>query len=182
MKRNVKEMLSFVAYILIVLLCTWMIVTFVVQRTVVDGSSMMPNLHDADQLFVDKISYRFRDPERFEIVVFPPGYEEKGINYIKRVIGLPGETVQILPDGTILINGEVLEENYGAEVIDPEHIFRASEPVLLGEDEYFLMGDNRNNSMDSRLPVIGNIKKDEIIGRAWVRIWPLSRIGIIKHQ
>jgi len=182
MNKALKEMLSLVSYILIILLCTWLIVTFVGQRTVVDGTSMQPTLLDGEQLIVEKISYRFSDPERFDIVVFPPEFEEDGIYYIKRVIGLPGETVQILQDGTILINGEVLNENYGAEIIDKDHIFRAGEPVVLGDDEYFLMGDNRNNSLDSRSPIVGNIKRDEIIGKAWITLWPLDRFGVVRHQ
>ena len=99
--------------------------------------------------------------------------------YIKRIIGLPGETVQIV-DGVIYIDGEPLEENYGYEPI--EDAKRASEPILLGEDEYFVMGDNRNDSSDSRDPAVANVSRSQIIGRAFVRIWPLDRIGLIRHQ
>ena len=95
---------------------------------------------------------------------------------------MPGETVWIDEDGQIYINGEVLKESYGREVIRPEFIGRASEEILLGEDEYFVLGDNRNNSADSRYPEVGNIGRDDIIGRAWVRIWPFDEIGILKHQ
>ena len=102
--------------------------------------------------------------------------------YIKRIIGLPGETVQIMEDGSIYINGEKLEESYGREVIQPETIGRAAEPIVLGEDEYFVMGDNRNNSSDSRTDIVGNIKREDIIGKAWLRIWPLSDFGVLKHQ
>lgn len=184
MKKNeiLKELLSTAIYLLGALLAAWLFVTFIAQRTVVDGESMMPYLQDKNQLFVDKITYRFSDPKRFDIIVFPPRNEEKGVNYIKRIIGLPGESVQILPDGTIMIDGQELEENYGAEIILPERIGIAAETIYLGEDEYFVMGDNRNHSADSRLPYIGNIKRDEIIGRAWIRIWPLSEFGFIKHK
>ena len=184
MKKNevMKELLSTALYLLGVLLAAWLFVTFVAQRTVVDGESMMPYLQDKNQLFVDKITYRFSDPKRFDIIVFPPRNEEKGVNYIKRIIGLPGESVQIMQDGTIMIDGQELEENYGAEIILPDRIGLASETIYLGEDEYFVMGDNRNHSADSRLPYVGNIKRNEIIGRAWIRIWPLSEIGFIKHK
>ena len=84
--------------------------------------------------------------------------------------------------GNIYINGELLPENYGREVIAPEHVGIAVEPIVLGEDEYFVMGDNRNNSTDSRTESVGNIHGDDIVGRAWVRIWPLSKLGILKHQ
>ncbi len=173
-----KEILSWVFYIGFVLVLTYLILHFVGQRTVVDGRSMLPNLHDRDNLIVEKLSYRFGDPERFDIIVFPP-YGTKEY-YIKRIIGLPGETVQIDLEGNIYINGEVLEEDYGLETI--QNPGRAIEPVQLGEDEYFVLGDNRNNSVDSRAEKVGNVKRDTIVGRAWLRIWPLGDIGFLKHQ
>lgn len=173
----VKEIISWVVYFGVVILLTYLIIHFVGQRTVVDGRSMESTLHDGDNLIVEKLSYRFHDPERFDIIVFP--YDDSHF-YIKRIIGLPGETVQIDLEGNIYINGEILEEDYGKEtILDPG---RAIEPITLGEDEYFVLGDNRNNSKDGRNELVGNIKRDEIIGRAWVRIWPLSDFGILKHQ
>ena len=157
MNKKLKDILSTSLYLLIVLVMTFLVVTYVGQRTKVIGSSMSPTLADGDNLIVDKISYRFHDPERFDIVVFPFRYAEKTY-YIKRIIGLPGETVYIDEEGTIYIDGEVLNENFGKEVIqDPG---RAYEPVKLGTDEYFVLGDNRNNSSDSRDPVVGNIHRD----------------------
>ncbi|MBE5873280.1 MAG: signal peptidase I [Lachnospiraceae bacterium] len=181
MKKVMKEIASTGLYLLIVLLITWFIITFVGVRTVVDGDSMLPTLNDKDNLIVDKLTYRFKDPQRFDIIVFPFQYQEDTY-YIKRIIGLPGETVQIDENGKIYINGEVLSESYGREIIKPEYIGVAWEPVVLGEDEYFVMGDNRNNSSDSRSPIVGNIHRDDIIGRAWVRIWPFSNFGVLKHQ
>ena len=84
--------------------------------------------------------------------------------------------------GNIYINGEKLEENYGMEVIKPETIGRAAEPIELGDDEYFVMGDNRNNSSDSRTDMVGNITRENIIGKAWLRIWPVSDFGVLQHQ
>ena len=179
MSKKLKEILSTSLYLLVVLALTFLIVAYVGQRTKVIGSSMEPMLEDGDNLIVDKISYRFEEPRRFDIIVFPFRYEEKTY-YIKRIIGLPGETVYIDESGAVYINGEVLKESYGKEtIIDPG---RAFEPVVLGEDEYFVMGDNRNNSSDSRDPVVGNIHRDEFIGKAWMRIWPLDKLGMIKHQ
>ena len=140
---------------------------------------MEPMLSDGDNLIVDKLSYRFNEPQRFDIIVFPFRYAEKTY-YIKRIIGLPGETVFIDENGTIFINGEELQESYGKEIIKDPGI--AYEPITLGEDEYFVLGDNRNNSSDSRYPVVGNIHRDEFIGKAWMRIWPFSKMGMIKHQ
>ena len=116
MKKVLKEILSTSLYILFVLCAVYLVIHFVGQRTQVQGSSMEPKLSNEDNLIVDKISYRFHDPERFDIVVFPFRYEEN-IFYIKRVIGLPGETIRIDEKGNILINGEILEESYGKEVI-----------------------------------------------------------------
>ena len=173
-----KEILSWVFYIGFVLVLTWVIITFVGQRTRVDGRSMENTLHNGDNLIVEKLSYRFSDPKRFDIIVFPPTGKKE--YYIKRIIGLPGETVQIDEDGNIYINGELLEENYGKETI--QNPGRAAQPITLGDDEYFVMGDNRNNSKDSRSEEVGNVKRSQIIGRAWLRIWPLNQFGLLKHQ
>ena len=179
MNKRLKDILSTSLYLLAVLVMTFLVVTYVGQRTMVIGSSMEPMLSDGDNLIVDKISYRFHDPQRFDIIVFPFRYAEKTY-YIKRIIGLPGETVYIDEEGTIFIDGAPLEENYGKEVIaDPG---RAYEPITLGEDEYFVLGDNRNNSSDSRDPVVGNIHREEFVGKAWMRIWPFPKMGMIEHQ
>lgn len=173
-----RELAGMLVYIIIVLVVTFLFITFVGQRTHVSGESMENTLDDGDQLIVDKITYRFKDPERFDIIVFPFHYKENTY-YIKRIIGLPGETVQIA-DGLIYIDGEVLQESYGREVIQDPGL--AAEPITLGEDEYFVLGDNRNQSSDSRDPSVGLIHRDEIVGRAWLRIWPLDSFGILKHQ
>ena len=178
-KPNVmRELLGMLVYVGIVLAITFLIITFVGQRTHVSGESMENTLDDGDQLIVDKLTYRFHDPERFDIIVFPFRYKDNTY-YIKRIIGLPGETVQIA-DGEIYINGEVLEESYGREVMQDAGL--AAEPITLGDDEYFVLGDNRNYSSDSRDPSVALIHRKEIIGRAWQRIWPLDSFGILKHQ
>ena len=103
----------------------------------------------------------------------------KGTLFIKRVIGLPGETVQIA-DGVITIDGEVLEEHYGMEPMEAAGL--ASEPFVLGEEEYFVLGDNRNNSGDSRSASVGAVKQDQIAGKAFFRFWPLKDMGLLQHQ
>lgn len=179
MKDILKEILSTSVYLLVVLCLSYLIITYVGQRTQVSGSSMETTLSDGDNLIVDKLSYRFHDPQRFDIVVFPFQFQ-KDTYYIKRIIGMPGETIQIDLDGNIYINGDILDESYGREVIvNPG---RAIDPVMLGEDEYFVMGDNRNNSSDSRDISVGSIKRKDLIGRAWVRIWPFNKFGVLKHQ
>lgn len=178
-KINLKETVSFILYIVAVFVITYLVITYVGQRTEVIGTSMEYTLSDGDNLIVDKISYRFRNPQRFDIIVFPYQYKEDTY-YIKRIIGLPGETVQIDANGIIYIDGEELEESYGREVIkDPG---TAAEPIKLGDGEYFVLGDNRNASSDSRDPSVGIIKREDIIGRAWLRIYPFFRFGFIKHK
>ncbi len=179
MKKVMKEIFTTSLYLLVVLGITYLCITYVGQRTEVMGSSMQNTLEDKDQLIVDKLTYRFQDPRRFDIIVFPFHYE-KNTYYIKRIIGMPGETVRIDGDGAIWINGEILDESYGREVI--KSAGRADVEITLKQDEYFVLGDNRNNSSDSREPSVGNIKRSEIIGRAWVRIWPFDKIGVLRHQ
>ena len=177
-KSIFRELFGWLIYIIIIVGLSLLIITFVGQRTKVSGHSMETTLSDGDNLIVDKISYRFRSPKRFEIIVFPFKYEQNTY-YIKRIIGLPGETVQIM-DGYVYINGELLDENYGNELMEDPGI--AAEPITLGEDEYFVLGDNRNHSSDSRDPSVGILHRSELMGRAWIRIWPFDKFGVIKHE
>lgn len=181
MNKIVREILGTGLYILTVLGVTYLIILYVIQLTNVDGDSMLPALQNGNKIFVEKLSYRFHEPERFDVVVFPVDESGKDI-YIKRIIGLPGETLQIGEDGTIYINGEALEEHYGKEIIAPERRGIAADPIVIGWNEYFVMGDNRNDSTDSRFVQVGNIHKDDIIGRAWLRIWPLSEFEVVAHK
>lgn len=174
-----REILSMIGWILFIFCLVFLVTTYVGQRTRVEGHSMEPALSDGDNLIVDKISYRFHDPVRFDIIIFPYQWEPNTY-YIKRIIGLPGETIQIDDEGNIYIDGEVLQEHYGLERI--KNPGSAREPITLGEDEYFVLGDNRNNSEDSRFTQVGVIHRDDIVGRAWLRIYPFDRIGFIRHQ
>lgn len=174
-----KELIQYAACILIAILLASIIRIYVMELIDVDGSSMESTLSNGNFLVLDKITYRFDDPERFDIIVFQPEFFDEDKLYIKRVIGLPGETVQII-DGDIFINGELLEENYGRE--EMEKAGRAKEEIVLGEDEYFVLGDNRNHSTDSRSDSVGNVKREYIRGRAYVRIWPLNKLTMLDHQ
>lgn len=178
MKAIAREILSNSLFLLVVLVLTLLIVKYVGQRTVVVGDSMETTLQNGDNLIVDKIGYRFHDPERFDVIVFPFEYKDETY-YIKRIIGLPGETVRIDDDGNIYINDVILEEHFGAEtMIDPGLAYGG---ITLGENQYFVLGDNRNHSSDSRVPSVGLIEKEDIIGRAWIRLFPLSKFGKIPH-
>ncbi len=173
-----KEVISVIVNVLICFAIVFLITHFVGQRTVVSGSSMEDTLSDGDNLIVDKLSYRFHNPERYDVVVFPYQYEEDTY-YIKRIIGLPGEVVNIDSDGTVYINGEPLDENYGTETILNSGL--ASSDIVLGEDEYFVLGDNRNNSTDSRFEQVGNIHGSDIVGKAWVRVYPFNEFGLVDN-
>ena len=171
-----REILSMIGWILFIFCLVFLVTTYVGQRTRVEGHSMEPALSDGDNLIVDKISYRFHDPERFDIIIFPYQWEPNTY-YIKRIIGLPGETIQIDDEGNIYIDGEVLQEHYGLERI--KNPGSAREPITLGEDEYFVLGDNRNNSEDSRYQSVGNVTADEIEGKVWLKV-SLSDFGLVR--
>lgn len=170
----IRELL---VYVLIVFLCVTVVPRYVIQRTQVDGRSMMNTLHNEESLLVEKVTYHFKDPDRFDIITFyPKGREEKEY-YIKRVIGLPGETIQITGN-TIYIDGKVLKESYGRQPMENGGI--AEEPIKLGKDEFFVLGDNRNESVDSRDgEEVGVVKRKNIDGHAVLRIYPFSRFGTV---
>jgi signal peptidase I len=150
------------AIVLSVFLCT-----FVVQMVVVSGSSMYPTLTDGQKLYMDKFTPNITGYNRYDIIVAYTDELRGGEYIIKRVIGLPGETVQI-KDSKIYINGEEIEDTPNApETFDSG--LADGDGVTLGEDEYFVMGDNRNNSADSRLDIVGNIAKSDIMGRVYIK-------------
>ncbi len=172
-----KEILVWVFDIAVVLIIAFVLVHFIGEKTSIIGESMSPTLENDDVVIINKFIYEVSSPDRNDIVVFKPYGNEKLHYYIKRVIGLPGETVQIT-DGKIYIDGKLLVENIDVDLIDNAGL--ASNPITLGVDEYFVMGDNRNNSEDSRFAEIGNVKKVDIAGKAWFRISPKSKIGFIE--
>lgn len=150
------------------------IITFVGQSFVVEGSSMLPNLRDGERLLVEKITYRFRDPSYGEVVVFHhPNEPSKRL--IKRVIGVPGDTVTVA-QGRVHINGIPLDEDY---INGPMVRWQQIGPLVVPEGHYFLLGDNRNASLDSRDPSLGFVPKSRIVGRAIVRYWPLPRVAAV---
>ena len=157
------------------------VTTYVAHQTTVEGESMEPTLTDGDSVIIQRLSYYFVDPKRYDVVVFPVSYDDgtaKKTYYIKRVIGLPGETVQII-DGSVYINNEKLDDDvYGAAAINEAGI--AENPLVLGENQYFVMGDNRNMSTDSRNSYVGLVNKNDIIGEAWLCTWPLNHFGGVK--
>ncbi len=169
-KSNIfKETVTLLLEIAVLLLIVFCINRYVAQRTVVNGSSMETTLSNNDNLIVDKLSYKFSDPKRFDIIIFPHG----GVYYIKRIIGMPGETIKIdETDGSIYINGQRLNESFGYETMDYAGI--AADGITLKDDEYFCLGDNRNNSEDSRFVEVGPVKADTILGKAIYKVYPFE--------
>ena len=144
--------------------------------TVMQEGSMDPTLNAGDVLLVDCMAYRFSTPKRGDIIVYKTGDDKKASTHIKRIIGLPGETIQI-KDGQILIDGETYQEN--GEFPGIENAGVAETKVALDSGEYFVLGDNRNNSEDSRYADMGNVKKRNIIGKVWFIASPWSRFGFV---
>lgn len=169
MFENFKKLLC---YIIILFTLSALMVIYVVQMTGVVGHSMEPELQNGQSVLVNKLIYKETEPKRFDVVVFRYLYKDDEY-YLKRVIGLPGETVQIM-NGTIYIDGLKLEDPFASTPILQAK--RAEQPITLGEDEYFVMGDNRNFSSDSRESDVGNVKKEQLMGKAFLKLWPIERI------
>lgn len=178
-----KKFLSFIweiaKIVIIALLIVIPIRYFLFQPFFVRGQSMEPNFCDGDYLIVDEISYRFRDPQRGEVIVFK-NPQNPLQRYIKRITGLPGETIEI-EDGKLIISKEsktrVLDESVylATAVYTPSKGFKS---ISLGPDQYFVLGDNRTNSTDSR--ILGALSKDKIIGRVFFRAWPFAALAKIE--
>ena len=173
-KKVIKEVVIWLAEIALVILLAYLIIAFGVEKTPVTGESMETTLQNGDKIIVNKMVYRFSDPDRFDVIVFKQNGKEHSYYNMKRIIGLPGETVRII-NGTVYINGELLQEKIQTEPMLNGGL--ADEEVVLEENEYFVLGDNRNNSEDSRFANIGNILREDIIGKAWIRLKPFDFVN-----
>lgn len=175
-RRIVTEVLI---YLVLIVLAVCVVPKYVLQRTVVDGESMENTLNDGESLLVEKISKYFTDPKRYDIIIFDPpdSIEPDDVYYVKRVFGLPGEIIQI-KDNSIYINGKIIDDPYEKMPMEEYMNETASEPITLGEDEFFVLGDNRAVSVDSRDASLGTIKRDMLIGRSLIRVWPLNKFGV----
>lgn len=173
----VKEVITWIVEILIVLAIAFVFVCYIGLRTSVVGQSMSPTLENRQEILVNRFIYSITNPKPNDIVVFLPNGNEKSHYYVKRVIAVPGDKVQI-KDGAVYVNGELFDEKAEtAAILDAQ---LAAEEIELGEDEYFVLGDNRNNSEDSRYASIGNVKKEYIIGKAWCIVSPWDRFRLLK--
>lgn len=172
----IKPIAVWAGKIAIVCLFAFVFVWYFGQKVAVVGDSMSPVLNNGDVTLVNRIIYDATAPKRGDIIVFKPKGNENSHYYIKRIIGLPGETVQIL-EGDVYIDGEKLKEDYGvSEITDPGI---ASEEIKLAGNEYFVLGDDRENSEDSRMADVGNVKRSYIYGKAWFVVSPWDNFGFV---
>jgi len=173
-KKILIEVFIWVAQIAAVIFLAYFIIYYCIEKTDVIGSSMENTLLSNEPIIINKFSYRVSEPKRFDVIVFKQSGKEHSFYNIKRIIGLPGETI-LIKDGKIFINDEIVEDTIIVEEMINYGL--ASEEIILEDNEYFVLGDNRNNSEDSRFASIGNITRDEIVGKAAVRLSPFNFIS-----
>lgn len=171
-----KEIVGWIAQIAIVVFIAYVCINFWGTRTTVVGQAMSQNLENGDQVLLNKFVYVLSNPKSGDVIVFLPNGNEKSHYYVRRVIGVPGDTIQI-KDGAVYINGEFYNEKVSVAAMTEAGI--AAEEITLGDDEYFVLGDNRNNSEDSRYANIGFVKKEYIVGKAWFKLNSIKDMGFI---
>ncbi|MDE7322715.1 MAG: signal peptidase I [Lachnospiraceae bacterium] len=162
----VKEILSWIFWIFVSVLLAVVTVFCVGMKTSVIGSSMEPSLYNGQEIFLNRLIYKVASPRSGDVVVFLPNGNEKSHYYVKRVVGVPGDQLYI-KDGMLYVNGEVVEEYFNDRIAEPGIL---ENEVELGEDEYFVIGDNCNSSEDSRSANVGTVRKSYIIGKAWMKL------------
>lgn len=172
-KKIIKEIIIWILLIVITIAASYFITTNVFVKTSVSGNSMDPTLKEGQVVIVNKLEYYFKSPKRNDVIVYKQSNKEHSYFEIKRVIGLPGETVKI-KNGIIYINDEAIKEKVKTDITNNSGL--AEEGVKLDDNEYFVLGDNRNDSEDSRFASIGNVLKNEILGKAVAIEKPLSLV------
>lgn len=172
-----QEIFIWIARIALVCVIAFGLVWYFGQKVSVIGDSMNPQLENGDITLINRLVYNMRKPKKGEVIAFKPNGNENSHYYIKRVIGLPGETIEYV-DGEILIDGEAIEEDYNTTKI--EELGLLEEPITLGKEEYFVLGDDRQNSEDSRMANVGNVKQSEIAGKVWLVVSPMKHFGFVK--
>lgn len=174
----IGSVFEFIKTVAIIILIAFFVRFFLFQPFVVEGSSMEPNFHNGEYLLVNKLSYRIAQPHRGDVIVFHPP-TSPGVNYIKRIIALPGETVEI-KGGEIFVNQAKVDEPYiPSELTLVRNSQAANLKATLQDNEYFVLGDNRDHSSDSR--EWGNVPRENIVGKAWIVIFPIKNFGLVFH-
>lgn len=165
--KVIKDIFEMIIGGMIVIFLAFVIVFSVGMRTSVVGDSMEPELYNGQEILINRVIYRLSSPKRGDVIVFLPNGNQNSHYYVKRVVGLPGETIQI-QDGSVYVDGVLLEEDESFDKILDAGI--AENELTLAPDEFFVLGDNRNSSEDSRSGNIGAVRKDNIMGKAWFRL------------
>lgn len=177
-KKLFKEILDWIKDIVVALGVTLFITTFIFQNTQVIGDSMNPTLQNGNAIIVNKFIYRFQQPKRGDIIAFKYSQNPSQF-FIKRIIAIEGDKIDIR-DGKVYLNDQMIEEKYILEPMDTIKIGNIDFPIVIPKDSYFVMGDNRNISFDSRYKDVGLVPLSHISGKAVLRIWPLNLIGFIE--
>jgi signal peptidase I len=174
---RLKNILTWAFEIVLVIAMAFVLVYFVGEKTSVIGASMEPTLYNKNEVIINKFIYKLTDPKRWDVVVFRPNGNKNTHFTIKRVVGLPGETIKI-ESGKLYIDGEEMTSEFIENGIEDAGI--AEDSILLGADEYFVLGDNITNSEDSRFANVGNVNKQDIEGKVWFRVSPFKEMGFVK--
>lgn len=173
----VREIVVWMVQIAFVCVLAYVCVWYFGFRVSTIGDSMNPELQNGDITLINRLVYDIRKPKRGEVVIFKPNGNESSHYYTKRIVGLPGETIEYR-DGNLLIDGEILEEEY--ETTEMIELGLLEEPIRLDSDEFFVLGDDRKNSDDSRTANIGNVKRSEITGKVWFVVSPMQDFGFVR--
>ena len=174
--KRLREVTRWISDVAIVLALALFVVHFLGNRYTIMGNSMSPVLENGNVVFINELCYNFLEPARLDVVLFESA-EDESRTFVKRIIGLPGETVQIV-DGAVLIDGEAASLPDGLDLAAIPGL--AKDPVTLEENEYFMLGDNRDSSEDSRFVNVGKVNRSQIVGKVWLRVSPLSELGLIQ--
>ena len=173
----IKEIFSWFFWIFASMLLAVVLVFCIGMQTSVIGPSMEPSLFNGQKIFLNRLIYKVASPREGDVIVFLPNGNEKSHYYVKRVVGVPGDTLYI-KNGLLYVNDEAVEEYFNDRIAEPGLL---GSEVTLGEDEYFVIGDNCNNSEDSRSANIGTVRKSYIIGKAWMKLAAGdSELGLIE--
>lgn len=179
MKQVFNSIWDLTKFALCVIIAAFILKAVVFQPFVVDGHSMEPNFHDKEYLIVNKFLYFFRQPARGEVIIFHPP-DSPSATYIKRVIGIPGDTIKIA-NGNLMVNGNLTQESYlkpgQKTIIDGDE--KLTYEVTLSKDQFFMMGDNRDHSSDSR--EFGVVPRKNVVGEAWLALYPTQYLGFVSH-
>lgn len=172
-----QEVVKWTFQIAVVCFIAFVLVWYFGQRVSVIGDSMNPELENGDIVLLNRIVYDMSTPDRGDVIAFQPNGNENSHFYIKRIVGLPGETIE-LRDGKLFADGKEIVEKYDTTTI--EEVGLLEEPITLANNEFFVLGDDRQNSEDSRVADIGNVKRSEIEGKVWFTISPRSNFGFVR--